>query len=225
MTLITALEVTTKTGNCIVFGCDSRGRIGQYKTNLEQKVFPLNKYACILIAGDGEIGSELIQRFKEKNRKSLNGDTEKIAEQFSEFCKKTYSGLGNYQPHVSKYFPVVDFILAGLDKKGKNKYTPKIFILRSNSMFCHCRKKDYCVDGSYLIALYLLEKNYKKELSVDEAFKLVGALLYETNQIDTSVGGNLKIGIIDKDGFHMEPDSSKYITTWDEERMAKIIRE
>ena len=229
MTLILAAKLENKNGSYIILGADGKGTLRYggttMKTKNEEKMFLFNDFVSVLISGDGEIGCELILRFKEKYSSLLKKNVSIIAEKFSEFCRTEYKKFGLYTPATAETFPSVSFIIAGLEKISRGKFSPKIFILRSESSFINCRKPKYCVDGAPIIAEYLMIKGYSDELQIDEACKLIGQILYETSQVDSTVGGKLKIAFIDRDGFNYDDESIKSIVPWDVEELLKAIKD
>lgn len=207
MTLIVAVEGK----DFVVLGADSEGSRGDvYGTRVDnitaEKLIQLTKYSCALIAGDPEIGIQLIEEFKSQLRNTDSWDTTKVVKEFSKFCKKEILHISDTISPSDDDFPDVTYIVAGLDKK-RRKYIPKINILRSGNLFFAGREKDKAAKGKPMIAYYILDKKYNKESSQDDLCFLIGEVISETIRIDGDVGGKIRMAVIDKKGFRDIADS------------------
>ncbi|MFH1473467.1 MAG: hypothetical protein ABIE55_01100 [Candidatus Aenigmatarchaeota archaeon] len=224
MTLIVSLEGK----DFIAVGSDSEGSRedshGTRVDNIEaEKLIQLTKFSCALIAGDAEIGTELIEEFKSTLKNTDKWNLTDVVKKFSKFCKKEISHISDVVSPSDIAFPYIIFILTGLDKKGK-KFIPKINVLRSTRLFCPGREKDKSAKGKPMIAYYILDKYYDKNFCQEDMLFLIGKVISETMRIDGDVGGKIKMAIIDNKGFRNIKDSAVEIYTKDKE-MYKLEKE
>lgn len=225
MTLIVAIE-----GNDhVIVGADSRGLIkdiagNRIQMNIEEKLIPLTKYVCILIAGEADIARQLIEEFRERKLSRIkSGNVGDIAKKFSQFCKKEFKEIVDFIPATSNQFPDVDFMIAGLQKE-RGKFKPRLYLVRSWRAFYPERSKNFAIDGKNIVAYYLFAKNFQDNMTIDEECELVAQCIYDTIQIDGDVGGEVSMGIINNLGFS-PVDSEGYIKEWGIEKFRKIIEE
>ena len=221
MTLITAAE-----GNeFVVLATDSKGSwIDGSGTRIDsinaEKLIPLSKYSCVLIADDAEVGLQLVEEFKKQFKNNNLGIT-KIVKEFSKFCKKEISHISDSISPSNPAFPSVVFIVAGLDKERK-KYIPKINILRSERLFYPGRVKEKAADGKPMIAHYILNKEYDKNYSQEDMCFLLGKVMVETVKVDGDVGGKIRMAIINQKGVRILPDNIVDIYVTDKESYKRI---
>lgn len=235
MTLIVAIEGI----DFVVLAADSQGRREIYGTRVdsksEEKLMPLTKYSCVLISGNGEIGTQLIEEFKSQVKNIDSLDITKVVKKFSKFCKKEITHISDSVSPSDEAFPEITYIVAGLDKKRNGRYIPKINILRSTSLFCPGRIKYKAADGKPMIAYYILDKEYRMNQSQNDLCFLIGKVMSETIRIDGDVGGTVKIAVIDKKGLRIIPehvvndfmnfDKEEYTIKKEKEELEKIIKE
>src|SRR6266705_3362466 len=118
----------------IVLGADSRvtyrdaegNSIGM---NIMEKLIPVSSHAAILLSGEAGSADRLIERFKLKLQKGIDGGT-RIAEEFAEFCQRDARKASGVPMHP-QYFPDFSFIVAGLDKRGIKYAIPRFYTLDS----------------------------------------------------------------------------------------------
>jgi 20S proteasome alpha/beta subunit len=226
MTLIVAMEGKDH----VVVGADSRGLIkdiagNRIQMNIEEKLIPLTKHVCILVAGEADIARQLIEEFKDNvisKVKKIN-NVSKIAKLFSKFCKKEFKEIIDFIPATSQQFPDVDFIIAGLQKE-KKKFKPRLYLIRSWRAFYPERSRNFAIDGKNIVAYYLFAKKYRDDMTVDEECTLVSQSIYDTIQIDGDVGGKVSLAVINSHGFS-NIESDVYIEEWGVERFRRIIED
>ena len=135
MTLI----IASKRKDSVLIGADSRSlreiRGGtRIISNRGEKLIQLNKYCCVLIAGDAEKGTYLVESFKSKV--NSRDDVSSINKKFYKFCSKEFKPLSDLMDITSPAYPDITFILAGLEKrKGSRNKVSRIYVLRSKSAF------------------------------------------------------------------------------------------
>lgn len=226
MTLIIAAEGK----EFVVLAADSKGTFvddgSRMESITEEKLMPLTKYACILIAGDAELGLQLVERFKEKYKSSYTSDMSTVISEFSVFCKKELSHITDTILPGNRAFPDVVFLIGGLNKEGK-KYVPRLNILRSMRLFLPGRHKDKVAEGAPFIARYILSKKYDRNASQESMGFLVAEAMSETISIDSDVGGKVRMAIIDKNGLRVISDEAvkRYLDGPEEDERIKLEEE
>jgi len=129
--------------------------------------------------------------------------------------------IKEYNEHAGlsvTYFPQCNFIIAGLDI-NKGNITPKCYSMCSGSGFKMGKyPSGYGIDGKPFVARYLFRKKYAECKSLDDLCKLVGQSIYDTKKVDGDVGGQIRMAIIDNEGFRGIPENDvyeAYIHKWD----------
>ena len=218
MTLI----IAAKTKDSIIIGADSRAvqedRAGTRIINdAAEKLVQLNKHSCILMAGDSQPGTYLIEEFKKRIGKK-NKDIITISRELSEFCRKEYKPYIDYGG--SNKTPNVSFILVGLEKNG----TPRIFLISSYNSFFIGEEKQYAIIGKDNISNYLFAKLYKKSCDSSENMtKLIVQCLYDTEKIDGDSGGKMHVGTITKKYGFVETGVDSYVNDIENNDLIKLI--
>lgn len=226
MTLVIALRGNEPSGEpYIVLGCDSRGVMESPSTRTEvnkfKKVFEITKHAGVLVAGDGEKGLYLIDEFIRRNPR--DDGVSNLAKKFSKFAKNEFQRMDNFTLPTAKFFPLVDFIFAGMNKIRDRFIEPKIYMLRKTRLFSLSMAENFITDGNDLLANYFLEKFYKEEAEIDYALSVVANAIYDTQRVNSNVGGPINISVITPSG--MRPiDADDYYFTWEQQRMEEIVR-
>jgi len=213
-------------GDFVVLGCDSRGvieigKIIRTEINKCQKLFQLNDYCCILLSGDSEFGFTLISEFLEKSELKSKGVSD-IAAKFCKFCRNRFNEIENFSLASQELFPDIDFIVSGMDKEGGKFGKGKIFILRKDRLFTPSLSADFTPSGQTLLAYYLFEKGYKKDLNLDDTCSLVAQAIYETERINGNVGGEITLAVIDSNKFRFL-NAQEYYKEWEQQELDKII--
>ena len=211
----------------IVLGCDSRGVIEisdiiRTESNSNKKLFKLNDYCCIMLAGDAEFGITLINGFIEKSSLKGKGVSE-ITEEFRKFCIIKFNEIQKFSLENQKLFPDVDFIVSGMDKEGKEFKKGRIFILRKERLFTPSFSDDFASSGQTLLAYYFFEKQYREDLTLDESLQLVGQAIYDTARINGNVGGKITLAVIDSKKFRIV-DEQEYIKGWEQEKLDRLVQ-
>jgi len=213
-------------GDFIVLGCDSRGVVEikdviRTEINNYQKLFKLNNYCCILLAGDAEFGFTLINGFIEKSNIKKKG-VSKIAEEFCRFCRIKYNEIDDFSLRSQSLFPDVDFIISGMEKEGNVFTKGKIFILRKDRLFTPAISDDFVSSGQNFLAYYFFEKYYKKDINFDDTCFLVSQAIYDTKRINGNVGGKITLAVIDSKKFRIIKAEDYYVE-WEQQELNKII--
>jgi 20S proteasome alpha/beta subunit len=226
MTLVIAAHGT----DFVVLGADSRATVESGGTRVEinimEKITPMTKHVAILLSGEAEVGDRLVEKFKLSLRRQDDGAT-LIAERLTEFCREDARQLAGVPTHPS-YFPNFGFIIAGLDKRGSKYRVPRCYRLDSLSGFRLGLSRGFAVDGKPMIARYLFAKNFQWGMQLDELCRLVAQAMFDTMSIDGDVGGKIRMGRIDPTGYTEIPETdikNEYITSWDVERLRRIVEQ
>ncbi len=193
MTLI----IASKCKDGLILGSDSRsiaidGAGARYIRDATDKLMPLNKYCCILIAGESQASIRLIEEFK-KNVKP-DETIEVISKKFSNFCRKEYEPYSQNMI-LLKNSPELHFILAGLDKDRNGKNTvPKIFVIKRDDWFFIGEEREYSIVGKDDISNYLFTKKYDEfSVSSEKMTELIVQCLWDTENIDGEAGGKMHL--------------------------------
>lgn len=224
MTLI----ITAKGKDSLVIGADSRAVVTDHAgtrfiNDNAEKMIQLNKYCCVLMAGDSEVGVFLIEKFK-KNVKEKE-DVISINEKLRKFCREEFRPYIDFVHPLSRDYPQVSFILSGLEKINRIPKKPRIFILKSWNYFFPGEEKDYMIFGKDVISRYLFTKFYKKNKhSVEELTKLIVQCLYDTEKIDGEAGGDMHMATINKYGFS-ETATEEYIEEIKQRDLIRLMDE
>jgi len=210
MTLI----IASKYKDGLILGSDSRSLAidvagSRFIRDSTNKLIQLNKYSCILMAGDSQAGVHLVEQFKDKVK---NNDSLKIiSKKFSDFCRKEYEPYSS-NSILLRNSPEVQFILAGLEKDKTGKYTlPKILVLKNYDWFFLGEEEEYSINGKDNISNYLFTKMYDKcKSSSEKMTNLIVQCLYDTEKIDGESGGEIHLVSITEYGI-AEIDPQQYI--------------
>ena len=126
-----------------------------------------------------------------------------------------------------EYFPDFGFLIAGLDKKGSRYRTPLFYTLDSFTGFGLGLRRGFEIQGKSMIALYLFSKGYQANMSLDSLLRLVAQAMWDTKNIDATVGGQIRIAIIDSEGIREIPDEDveSFVEPWSVGRLRDIVRE
>lgn len=209
----------------VVLGADSRGVIevgsGRADLNNCQKIIQITKYVSFLMFGASEEGNQLVEKYKAQIDPAIE-DVKSVAEDFCKFCQEEERSLMDVPmtDSVSNF----GFLVCGLRIKD-GQVTPMLYTLRNGNGFRLGLCKPYAIKGKPMIAHYLFSKDFKDEMTVDEACKLVAQSIYDTMQIDGDVGGPIRITVIDSEGTRniQDSDVQDYVETWTLRNLQKVM--
>ena len=203
----------------IVLGADSRGTIidaggTRVEVNTIQKIIQISKHVAIMLYGDANQALYLIEQFKNTLKANDDGITS-ISKKFQIFCIKESENV----LYVDEKFKLsFGFVIGGLDKKSTKYSIPKCHSLSNdNGFWLGSYPQKYALEGKPMIPLYLMSKNYKDNMDPEEIRKLVAGVINETKSIDGDVGGKIRMGTIDTDGFRTvsDVDINDYVKDWE----------
>lgn len=193
--------------------------------NLMEKMTQVSKHVAILLSGEAGSADRLIETFKLKMPRGLDGVT-KVAEAFAEFCRKEAKKAADVPMHPS-YFPDFGFIVAGLDPRKGRYVVPRSYNLDSTTGYRLFLSRLFEIHGKPLIALYMFSKQFEVNMVVDQLCRLTAQALYDTAKIDGEVGGDLKMAKIESDGYRpiSDKDIQSFIEPWELSRLRAIMKQ
>jgi len=222
MTLI----IAAKCKDGLILGADSRSTStdvagARYIRDATEKLIQLNKYSCILIAGESQASIRLVEEFKKKVK--TKDTVEEISKKFSDFCREEYESYA-HNIILFKNSPELHFILAGLDKNRKGKNTlPRIFVIKHCDWFFVGEEMEYSIVGKYDISNYLFAKKYDEcSASSEKMTELIVQCLYDTEKIDGDAGGKMHLVSITEYGIS-EIDTKLYEETIEQKDIISIM--
>ncbi|MFT4310735.1 MAG: proteasome subunit beta [Candidatus Woesearchaeota archaeon] len=199
------MEETLKTGTTtlaikcvdgIVTAADKRATAGSLIVQRDiEKVFPLNERLVVTIAGSVSDIQLLVKYFKaELKINSLRiGRLLTVKEAANLLASYVYSGIRSMGS-------VTHFLLSGTDEQGYHVYD--IFPDGSLS-YIH---EFVCSGSGSVFAMGLLEGDYQKELTVQQAIPLAKKAMNSALVRDASSGNGAIIYSLSKDGIKKEAD-------------------
>ena len=201
----------------VVLGADSQGTLDAGGARTESKdlvkLKRINEKVGVLYSGDVNAAEYLIDKFQNKLKNSKDNVT-KTATDFRHMCIKEYNEHAGLE---ATYLPDCNFIIAGLDINGN--IIPKCYSMDSSSGFKMGKyPSGYGIGGKPFVARYLFRKRYGEGKSLDDLCQLVGQAIYDTKKVDGDVGGQIRMAIIDNEGFRNVPENDvydEYIAKWD----------
>jgi len=209
MTLLVALRGR----DGIVAAADSRGTFGDPRgvtaqNDSQQKVHLVSDHVAVMIAGSGEIGTQLIREIvKEAREKQLDGATA-IADLVRRTARQRY---GEWFPHLLPMIPPgapgiarpdLMFVVAGYDPDASGKFeVPKLYSSPSGLDFPPMlHDYGFAISGVAQYALYLLNRLYEANRPLVDLLALAVYVITETASQDGKVGGPVRVVTIGPDG-------------------------
>lgn len=200
------LIVCMKGKDGMVLASDSRGTFGDPRgvtaqNDNMQKVYAVSKYAGVLLAGSGELGSMIISEIqKEIGTRRTEGVTpvmelirDILIRKFDEWFKGFL--IQPVQGSTNPIRPALVLIVGGYDLDG----TGKPAIQRIYHLNCLFNFAPFLIDYGFALegvpqyALYLLNRLYNSDLSVENLLPLAAYVITETASQDGKVGGPVKM--------------------------------
>jgi 20S proteasome alpha/beta subunit len=191
----------------LVLAADSRGTFGDptqttAQNDSMQKAHVLSKHVAVLFAGTGEIGALLSEEAK-ASVGEMDGVTP-VMENLRATCRTKYdewfATVPAMQPPALLMTgqvpsrPGLNILVGGYEVDGDAVGEPKLYRLFSQTDFAPSLS-DYgwMVDGVAQYALYLLNRLYEPDRSVEELTALAVYTITETASQDGKVGGPVKV--------------------------------
>jgi len=221
-----AIAIQTKEG--IALASDSRGTFGDPRgvtgaNDTIQKVYGLNKYTSMAVAGANEIGATLLDLLNPEIKKSELEGIDEVLQATRELFKAKYnewfptlpSMPSPQAPHLQR--PGLVTILAGYRLTNNKPTQAMLFTLISQLEFVPSLSNyGFAIIGVPQYAIYLLNRLYSKNMTLKSALELTAYCISETATQDGKVGGPVQIAeITPRKGFQ----------AYTEKEVAKILQE
>ena len=235
MTLLVAL----KGADGLVLAADSRGTFGDPRgvtaqNDAQQKAHILARHVAVLAAGSGEVGSLVIELARHKtDERQLDGATP-VLEVLRETARASYNEWFPSVPAIQPLAliqtgqiavrPDLTFLVGGYEMDG----TPRLFSLGSLFDFSPMlHEYGFAVQGVAQYALYLLNRLYEPDRTVQELVALAVYAITETASQDGKVGGPVNVVTIrpgDDGCQRLAPDAVAGVQAKNESR-AQALRD
>jgi 20S proteasome alpha/beta subunit len=197
------LLVALKGSDGLVLAADSRGTFGDPRATTaqndsQQKAHVLRPHVGLLMAGAGELGTSLLRQ----GVSSLPADGATLVMQgFRAHARATYADwLPHLPPAAVPGMPMLArpdlvFIVAGYDQDPDGAFTiDKIYQLQSGWDFApNLHEYGFALAGVPQYALYLLNRLYEPNRTLQELIPLAVYAITETASQDGKVGGPVRV--------------------------------
>jgi len=202
------LNLILKGKDGMVLASDSRGTFGDPRSVTAQndnmkKLYPLSKYVGVVLAGSGELGATIMDELQREIR-SHTPPTEGVTpvmefvrgilikrfnEWFTGFAVAPVQGV----PVPTR--PTLILIIGGYEIDNQGKPTEqKIYSLNCHQNFAPMlHDYGFGLNGVAQYALYLLNRLYMPDLSVEKLLPLGAYVITETASQDGKVGGPVQL--------------------------------
>lgn len=227
------LTVCLKGSNGMVLACDSRGTFGDPRGTTAQndnmvKLYKLSEYVGVLFAGSAEFAATLIQDIRENQDADPTSGITPIMNQIREVVIRKYTEwFPGFLPHPIQGRPApikpgLAITVGGYELNEDNiPNIQKIYSLNSANNFAPAyHDYGYALNGVAQYALYLLNRLYVPDMTVDCLTHLGAYVISETASQDGKVGGPVRIITISpEDGcLQLDPQHINDILSTNEAR-------
>jgi 20S proteasome alpha/beta subunit len=198
------------------------------------KVHLVSDHAAVLIAGSGELGTQLIDEIaKTAKEQQVDGAT-RVTDLVRKTARERY---GEWFPHLQPAVPPgmpaiarpdLAFLVAGYDLDVGGKYTiPRLYQTISALDFPPMlHEYGFVITGVAQYALYLLNRLYEPDRSLADLTSLAVYVITETASQDGKVGGPVRVVTITPDnGGSMLPENDVVAVHESNEKRARALRE
>ncbi len=201
-----SLAVAIEAQDGIVLAADSRATYGDPRgltavNDTVQKIYRLNSRTAIALVGQAEMGASLVQNFVLRLSTTPTEGVDFVAESIrtsgtqllSQWFGPPQFMLGPAGP-VATPRPDVVFLLIGYTTDGQ----PKIISLASAPQLNfapNLSTTGFAAAGIVPLAVYLLNRLYRRGLQLDIAKDLAAYCIAETASQDGKVGGPIRLAI------------------------------
>lgn len=209
MTLLVALR--GKDG--IVAAADSRGTFGDPRgvtaqNDSQKKVHIVAPHAAVLIAGAGELGTQLILEITNTARTNRIDGVSNVLELVRRVARQRYA---EWFPHLPPAVvpgmagigrPDLQFVVVGYDSDATGNYTqPRLYSSASALDFPpSLHEYGFVLSGVAQYALYLLNRLYEADRTLSDLRSLAVYVITETASQDGKVGGPVRCVTITPEG-------------------------
>lgn len=233
MTLLVALRGR----DGIVAAADSRGTFGDPRgvtaqNDSQQKVHLVSAHAAVLMAGSGELGTQLVTEIAAAaKQQGLDGATQ-VMQLVRQVSRVRYA---EWFPHLPPAVPPgmagiarpeLAFMVAGYDAGAGGQFTvPKLYQVISVLDFPPTlHEYRFALSGVAQYALYLLNRLYEPDRSLKDLLALAVYVITETASQDGKVGGPVSVVTVtpDQGGVRLSEDEVRKIHESNEQRGAAL---
>lgn len=221
----------------LVLASDSRGTFGDPRgvtaqNDSMQKAYILSNHVAVLLAGSGEVGSAIVDRVAQKiQQQGLDGLTpvRDVLRQEARACYNdwfsTLQAVANTSVPPNR--PDLSFIVAGYEINETRTEQPAIYQLPSSLDFPPMlHNYGFAIAGVPTYALYLLNRLYQTNRTIQDLAGLAAYTITETASQDGKVGGPVQlITISPVDGCVRLDDQAIAHTLAQNEERGKTLRD
>lgn len=210
------LNLILKGKDGMVLASDSRGTFGDPRAVTAQndnmkKLYALSKYVGVVLAGSGELGATIMNEIQERIQGAnppIEGVTP-VMHLVQEILKKRFNewfqgfAVAPIQGMQVPLRPTLVLLIGGYEVDGEDKPTDqqKIYSLNCHQNFAPMlHDYGYGLNGVAQYALYLLNRLYMSNLTVDKLLPLGAYVITETASQDGKVGGPVQLMTINQTG-------------------------
>lgn len=212
MTLLVAL----KGKNGLALAADSRGTFGDPRgvtaqNDSQEKAHILAPHVAVLLAGSGEVGTLIVRKAAELiKQEQVDGATD-VMERLRQTARDSYQSWFPSLPPIpapqsvlsgqAAGRPDLAFVVAGYELGQQGEATEaKLYQLVSGTDFSPMlHDYGFAVCGVAQYALYLLNRLYEPDRTVQELTPLAAYVITETASQDGKVGGPVRVIVVDPD--------------------------
>jgi len=206
MTLLVALSGA----DGLVVASDSRGTFGDPRgvtaqNDAQKKLYTPCKYGALLAAGSGELGATLINEINTKVAQDGVEGVTALVGAVHELVRQRYRDwFPNFamqpNPQGTPVRPDLNLMIAGYDVDSSNAPSEqRIFQLVSQIDFAPMlHNYGFALAGVASYALYLLNRLYERNSTIDQLRALAVYVITETASQDGKVGGPVQMATITK---------------------------
>jgi len=209
-----ALSLMSEKGIALV--SDSRATVGDVRglttsNDTVQKIFKLSEKIGLEVAGAGDIGATLVDDIAKKipGTDDINSAVKKICKLLKENFNQWFPKPVATEKGFVKDWPPLIFTVSGYSSANK----PDSYILVSQNYFVPQKSTmGFHAIGIIPLAIYLLNRLYRKDSSLQTITELGAYCILETASQDGKVGGPLQIAIIEPSkGFKFLTEDEKKV--------------
>jgi len=190
----------------MILASDSRGTFGDPRGVTAQndnmrKLYAVSKHVGVVVAGSGELGATIMDEVPDRIRNSnvkgvtpvMNEIRKILIEHFDQWFKGFSIVLIQGAPNPVR--PTLVVIVGGYEVDAQGKPTvQKIYSLNCHNNFAPMlHDYGYALNGVAQYALYLLNRLYTQNLTVEKLLPLGAYVITETASQDGKVGGPVQL--------------------------------
>jgi len=221
----------------IVAAADSRGTFGDPRgvtaqNDSQQKVHLVSAHAAVLMAGSGELGTQLVTEIAALARQQRMDGATQAMQLVRQIARARYA---EWFPHLPPAVPPgmagigrpeLAFMVAGYDADAGGQYTvPRLYQVISVLDFPPTlHEYGFALSGIAQYALYLLNRLYEPDRSLKDLLALAVYVITETASQDGKVGGPVRVVTVtpERGGVTLTDDEVRKIHESNEERGAAL---